>query len=150
LKEEIVTHYVKKWLQEHKQPILYENQKLGIDFLIGNFLLVTHWAIYFCQIECKGTKSDIDRAVGQCLRYHHIYDSIPTYLAIPKDYRQLRDLQEVVEFFELPIGILLVDNEGKVTLKRKAKGKRRIYKFYQNEIGHLVNRVIHPKLHFKT
>lgn len=84
---------------------------------------LTHVLKQTLQIECKGTSDDNDRAVGQCLRYYLIAKGLTTYLAVPSDYRYLQDVEKVMNEFNLPIGILLVGNNGDVNVSREAIGQ---------------------------
>ena len=114
-----------------------------VDFLVQQFHLEPNfylWMTYFEMIECKGTKSNVHRAIGQCLDYYWSYGRIPTFLAVPNDYKKLETLERVLKFFDLPIGILLVDRDGKVLVKLEAKGKKRYFKLFRNEKGYFVNK----------
>jgi hypothetical protein len=127
LNEPTVVNHIRKWLQETGRS--YE-EDVGVDFLIREHAS-NDWLIDLEEIECKGTNSDFHRALGQCLDYYFFYDCIPTYLAIPKDYRQLEFLKQIIDFFKLPIGILLLDDTGKVTKEMETRGKTRCFKVYK-------------------
>ena len=72
--------------------------------------------------------------------YFLLYGRIPTYLAIPEDYKYLRIIEEMLDYFKLPIGILIVSNKGEVLTKRKAKGKIRWCKLFPREKGCLMTK----------
>lgn len=68
------------------------------------------------QVECKATDDDPYHAIGQCLGYL-TYFRTPILLAIPEDFRRLKDLEDVIETQKLQIGLLIV-GDSKVTAKR--------------------------------
>jgi hypothetical protein len=146
LNETTVVAYIKKWLQESSKLF---DEDFAVDFLIRE-CASNNWLMDYGAIECKGTKSNFHRALGQCLDYHFIYDCIPIYLAIPKDYRSLKNVKQILSFFKLPIGVLLVDESGKVSKEIEAKGKIRCFKEYQDELGYYVHKPTQPDLHFRT
>jgi len=154
LKESIVRDYINKWLEKRWKRTLKEKTS-NVDFLIWESpiwglepVFSLSWLVYLEQIECKGTNSGVHRAVGQCMDYYFSNDCIPTYLAVPEDYKQLKTLEQLIKFFSLPIGILLVNNEGEISTKTEAKGKKRYFKLFRNEKGNLTNKPAHPQLHF--
>lgn len=144
LKELIVKNYVKKWLEERwKKPVHIIHDGADVDFLVWQLHLAPSfylWLTHFEAMECKGTKSNVHRAIGQCLHYYWSYGRIPTYLAVPNDYKKLETLERVLKFFDLPIGILLVDSNGEVLAKMEAKGKKRYFKLFRNGKGNFINK----------
>jgi hypothetical protein len=140
LKELDVEECVRKWLEKRWKRKIDEHSPWGVDFLIHKTSVFERSCIMYEQIECKGTKSNVHRAIGQCLDYYRIHGCIRTYIAIPKDYKQTETLEKILGFFSLPIGILLINNEGTVSLKRKASGKIRYFKLLENKKGDLVVR----------
>jgi len=81
------------------------------------------------QIECKGTQKAksttmqlMYSALGQTLTYYITSDKIPTFLAVPTDYKKLETLKRVIEELDLPIGLLLVPEDGELLVMREARG----------------------------
>lgn len=64
-------------------------------------------------VECKGSKFDFHRAVGQCLDYLSS-ERIPIFLAIPEDSRHFKGIKHIIDFFNLQIGILLAKSNRKI------------------------------------
>lgn len=145
MKEADVVTHVKKWLRKNGKSFL---TIFYVDFLV--FRIEESWKIDIEQIECKGTDSDSNRAIGQCLKYYHMYDSIPTYLAVPRDYKFLVNLKQVIDFSKLPIGLLLVDELGQISMEKEANGRIRWHKLYHAKIedSTLTYKSTHPKLHY--
>jgi hypothetical protein len=139
-------NHIRKWLQESGKPFV---EDFAVDFLIRKYDS-NDWLVHYEGIECKGTRSDFHRAVGQCLDYHFVYDCIPIYLAIPRDYRSLEPLTQIIHSFKLPIGIMLVDESGHISRETEAKGKARYYKEYKGDHGYNTHKPTHPKLHFDS
>jgi hypothetical protein len=79
------------------------------------------------QVECKGTKNPVHEAIGKCLKYYTEWDGLLTYLAVPEDYKELRKLEVILEFMNLPIGVYIVHDNRKVEVKKEAKGKDSVY-----------------------
>jgi hypothetical protein len=95
------------------------------------------WLIYYEQIECNGTYSNFQRAIGQCLYHFLLYGRIPIYPAVPDDYQHLQIIEKILDYFKLPIGILTVNNKGEILTKRETKGKIRWLKLYPSKEGAL-------------
>jgi hypothetical protein len=93
--------------------LVYTEQNKGEKTFYHRYLLV----------ECKKTKDDIERALGQCLHYYTIFGGLFTYLAVPDDFSKLGELQEIVSFVKLPIGLLLVRQDGGIETMKEAEGR---------------------------
>mgnify|MGYP001061004867 CR=1 FL=1 len=121
MKESEVVGYIKRWLHEKNKSILIDGTSgryAGPDFVVGaggsmNDQKPTE------HIECKGEDSDIYKPIGQCLYYCWV-GKIPTYLAIPQNLPFIKELVGIIDYFNLPIGLLLVDEGGTVSTKKKA------------------------------
>lgn len=141
MNETTVTNHVRNWLQKRWTRKI--NEDYYVDFLVSEMskpnLL---WQMNFECVECKGTKSNVHRAVGQAMDYYLVHGCIPTYLAVPEDYKQLDLLERITEQFSLPIGILLARNDGEITIRRKAYGKIRCKMYFTNEKGELTSRFL--------
>jgi len=115
----------------------------GLPILIIRSTPISHhssypdWLIYYEQIECNGTYSNFQRAIGQCLYHFLLYGRIPIYLAVPDDYQHLQIIEKILDYFKLPIGILTVNNKGEILTKRETKGKIRWLKLYPSKEGAL-------------
>jgi hypothetical protein len=121
LKEAEVVDHVKRWVHENNKSILFDGTSgryTGIDFIIGSDGAQNRQEPTE-QIECKGEGSDIYKPIGQCL-YYRLYGKIPTYLAIPQNLPYIKELIEIVDYFNLPIGLLLLSDKGTVSIKKKA------------------------------
>lgn len=122
LKESEVVDHVRRWLHENDKSILVDGTSgryAGPDFVVReggseNNQKPTE------QIECKGEDSDIYKPIGQCL-YYRWDGKTPTYLAIPQNLPFIKDLTEIIDYFNLPIGLLLLDDEGTVSIKKRAR-----------------------------
>ena len=149
MKESTVKDLIIEWLEARWRKSIVHNE-LGVDFLVFQWspTIFPTWIMGLEQIECKGTNSDVHRAIGQSLDYYFNSDCIPTYLAVPEDYKQLKILEQIMGFFSLPIGILLVDSQGKISVKREAKGKTRCCKLLEKKKGTLTTLSAHPTLHY--
>ena len=82
-------------------------------------------------VECKGSDADLDRALGQSLGYHVLFDQVPTYLAIPRNHFRFNYLKEVIEILDLPLGLLQVDENGEVYRLREARGEPKTSKIIE-------------------
>lgn len=80
---------------------------------------------YHLQVECKKTEDYVGPSVGICLYYYVKMDGLFTYLAIPEDYKQFQELQKIFRMVDLPIGLIVVHNNGKVEIVKNAEGKER-------------------------
>lgn len=114
-----VVALIKKWLESKYikgvgGAITYADVEVSVYDPLAQVLKQT------LQVECKGTSDDNDRAVGQCLRYYVEMKGLTTYLAVPSDYRYLQDVERVIKELNLPIGILIVDNHGEVSVLKQA------------------------------
>jgi hypothetical protein len=154
LKEEDVVRHIEIWLEARWKRKMSKDQS-GADFLVMNYYkpfefrkesLDVDWILLLEQIECKGTNFSLHRAIGQCLDYYFNEGCVPTYLAIPEDYKRLRTLEELLMFFSLPIGILTVNDRGEISTRKEAKGKRRYLKFFIDAAGHRKIRSSHYQL----
>jgi hypothetical protein len=122
LKESEVADHVRRWLHDNNKSILFDGTSgrcTGVDFVVGpgnpqNSQKPAE------QIECKGEGSDIYKPIGQCLCYRW-EGRVPTYLAIPQNLPFIEELNEIIDYFNLPIGLLLLDDEGTVSIKKRAR-----------------------------
>ena len=76
-------------------------------------------------IECKGRtglRSSFQRAVGQCLDYM-AGRKWTIYMAIPDNYIYKDQLLRVLNYHNLPIGILTISDQHKVSVLRQASRK---------------------------
>jgi ribosomal protein S27AE len=78
------------------------------------------------QVECKGSKSNLDRALGQCLRYYIKNKKIPLFLGVPEDYHQLDMLNRILNELNLPFGLLIVKTNGKIIVGKAPIGAEEI------------------------
>jgi hypothetical protein len=146
MKEPIVLETVREWLEKRwidKASIIYGHGQ-NVDFLVSERLCLPRferpWIVNYEQVECKGTDSDVQRSIGQCLDYFRVDGRIPTYVAIPEDYRQYAILERMIEYFKLPFGILSISDERVISKRKDAKGKIRWFGLFKNENGDLTNR----------
>ena len=141
-----VVQRVSNWLKEQHASRDIEVGVRDIDLSVST----TEWVgnrttiQTFLHVECKKTNDDMDRAIGQCLRYYASIPErskelkgIPTYLAVPEDFQSLKELKYVIEFIDLPLGLLVVYYDGKVEELRKAIGKPA---FFSIDIHFVANR----------
>jgi hypothetical protein len=122
LKESEVANYVRIWLHENNKSILADGTNgriTGVDFVVGIGVPKDDQKPTEL-IECKGEDSDMYKPIGQCLSYR-LRGKIPTYLAIPQNLPFIKELIEIIDYFDLPIGLLLLDDEGKVSVKKRAR-----------------------------
>jgi|WetSurMetagenome_2_1015567.scaffolds.fasta_scaffold25844_2 hypothetical protein len=70
------------------------------------------------QIEIKGSNSNIDRTVGQCLRYHYENESLKIFIAIPEDHEKIDVMRQIFDHYNLPIGIMTIGKNREVTITR--------------------------------
>ena len=126
MKHDEIVEIAKNWLKKQYPPPAKVSAG-EIDLIVNAFqrfweeeklIIKTH-----LQIECKKTEDHEDPAIGQCLRYYTNTKGLFTYLAVPEDYQRLKELESVLEFVNLPIGLMLVYYSGEVKIKRKAEGK---------------------------
>ena len=126
-----VVKIVEKWLKKRYPPPIEVSAGAEVDLIVNTFqrfweegklIIKTH-----LQVECKRTDDHRDVAIGQCLRYYTDRKGLFTYLAVPEDYKQLKELEDILEFVNLPIGLLLAYYNGEVKVKREAKGEERSY-----------------------
>lgn len=80
------------------------------------------------QVECKGTNANLDRAIGQCLRYYIKNRKIPIFLCVPEDYQELMTLRNLLHDLDLPIGLLIVEANKNIIIDRIAKGFESVMK----------------------
>lgn len=78
------------------------------------------------QVECKGTKANIDRAIGQCLRYYIKNGRIPIFLCVPDSFYKLETLRDVLDSLKLPMGLLIVKENKDIIVGRIPEGAERI------------------------
>ena len=115
---------VKKWL-ENQNPPPREVGKADVDLIVNtvqkleNKLFITN----HLQVECKKTEDYAGPSIGMCLHYYTERDGLFTYLAVPEDYQHLKELQDIFRLVTLPIGLIVVHNDGKVEIVKKAEGK---------------------------
>ena len=96
---------------------------------------------YHLQVECKNTDAQGEDALNQAIkywqstRYPSEREGLFTYLGVPEDFRDLNKVLDKIEQENLPIGILLVHDDGSVEIKKEAKGTMKITKYpnYPNE-----------------
>jgi len=136
MKEKEVVNLVKKWINSGHPERFMPSSDYGADILVlsseifqqryvSQDMLNKAYFTYHMQIECKGTYSNHHRAIGQCLEYFIKLKGIPTYLAFPRDYSRLEIVEKIIAHFNLPIGIMLVSENGAIDIKRIAQGKER-------------------------
>jgi len=130
MKHEEVKKFVADWLvTENKPPRIIGDEGFMPDILVYTEKTETGKTVYhrYLQVECKKTNDDIERGLGQCLHYYTIFDGLFTYLAVPEDFSKLQELQKVMNFVGLPIGLLVVHYDGRIEIVRKAEGKETEY-----------------------
>lgn len=127
MEHEEVKEIVAKWLEnKHAPPKI-----IGKEDFMPDILVYTERqsegdkTVYhrYLQVECKKTNDDIERALGQCLRYYTNFKGLFTYLAVPEDFSKMQELQEILRFLNLPIGLLTVHHDGRVETVKEAEGK---------------------------
>jgi len=124
MKHKQVLTAVKTWIEKQYPHRLVSTREF-VDLIVttqehtGEMFMVNT----YLQVECKKTDDDMDKAIGQCLRYYTSSQGAPTYLAVPEDYTELKETQRVLEFPNLPIGLLLVHYNSEVMVLREARGK---------------------------
>jgi len=132
MEHEEVKEVVAKWLEsKHPHPKI-----IGKEDFMPDILVYTEQqfegdkTVYhrYLQVECKKTNDDIERALGQCLHYYTIFEGLFTYLAVPEDFSKLQELQKILTFVNLPIGLLIVHHDGKVETIKEAEGKETEWK----------------------
>jgi len=131
--EEDVIIHVLKWLEKayassSNIKVCRGSPNAGPDVYVESFSSVPvnpekdTYTIHMI-VECKGSDSELDRALGQSLGYHVDYGQVPTYLAIPRSHFRFNYLKKVIEKLDLPLGLLQVDENGEVYKVREAKGE---------------------------
>jgi len=128
LKEQRVKEIIHDWLKSQYPEKAVWRQSSGADISI---FAVAHphnrWEAYHTiAVECKGTAASnakLDRAVGQSLRYYMQCNKPPAFLAVPHDYEKIKELRRIMGFYDLPIGLLIVHDDGKVEKVRDTKGQ---------------------------
>ena len=123
-----VVESVKNWLKQKYPPPKEVFDGAQVDIIVDTYerlkekiIIRTH-----LQVECKKTNDFADQAIGQCLRYYTDFKGLCTYIAIPDDFHQLEDLKNIIEFVELPLGIISVHYDGTIEIIRKAEGHERL------------------------
>jgi len=119
MEEEFVKDKVKNWLSKSHEMVFSRG---GPDVQAEDMEInLDKPGIIFrgVQVECKGTDADVDKALGQTLRYVFKSPSGQTYLAVPEDYGNLEVLQQMMDAFSLPIGLLIVKYDGTVEVKKE-------------------------------
>lgn len=121
-----VLKIVKAWLKNRHPPPRRVSEGSNADLLV----ITTHFgetssATYHLQVECKRTAVSVDVAIGQCLRYYADFAGLFTYLAIPEDFKMFKELQDIFGMVALPIGLIIVHNNGAVEIIKEAEGKER-------------------------
>lgn len=126
MKHEVVVQTVKKWL-ENQNPPPREVGEVDVDLIVNTVQKLENktFITNHLQVECKKTEDYVGPAIGMCLRYYAERDGLFTYLAIPEDYRQFKELQDIFRLVNLPIGLIVVHNNGEVEVVKKAQGKER-------------------------
>ena len=74
-------------------------------------------------VECKGLPSQkhkLHKAIGQCLHYT-TFIKVPCFIAIPENFIYKESILNTFEYHKLGIGLLSVNNNGHVTILRRAK-----------------------------
>jgi len=144
--EPVVVDTIKRWLEEKwkNRARVDCGQGQNVDFLVSEILYLPWfnrpWIVHYEQVECKGTDSNVHRAIGQCLDYFWSYGRIPTYLAVPENFLQYETLERIIKYFKLPIGILSVNGDRVVSLRMTAPGKTRWFCTFANGEGTLISR----------
>jgi len=120
LYESEVKKAVKRWLRsEHPDWTIWS--KWHFDIIAGSSKSQP-----LIAVECKGIPSErkkIHRAIGQCLDYMTPtgFAEVSCFMAIPKDFVYNDLILKILEYHELSIGLLTVDDNGEVTIQREAK-----------------------------
>ena len=131
MEHEEVVKTVEKWLKKEYPPPIEVSAGAEVDIIVNTFqrfweegkmIIKTH-----LQVECKKTDDHRDVAIGQSLRYYTDRKGLFTYLAVPEDYQQFKELRDILEFVDLPIGLILAYYNADVKVVRQAKGKERSY-----------------------
>ena len=117
LYENEVVEAVKNWIKsEHPDWIIW--RAWHFDVVAGPFENEPAVAV-----ECKGHPSErykVHRAIGQCLDYT-TFTKVPCFIAIPQDFIYNNRILKTLEHHKLPIGLLVVDDDGNVKILRTGK-----------------------------
>jgi hypothetical protein len=128
---------IRQWLSQEytgsSTRVKQNPQNAGIDLYVDSFSELpvnteTTSMTFHVQVECKGSDAESDRALGQSLGYLVFADGVPTYLAFPYDYPDIGYVRNIVEKLDLPLGLLLVAEDGTVDKIRSARGEPKIYR----------------------
>lgn len=124
LEEPRVVEAIRNWIRsEHQDWIIW--RKWHFDVIAGPSKSQPS-----IVVECKGGASQrfkVHRTIGQCLDYTEGWElaNVPCYIAIPKDFIYNDRVLRILEFHQLPMGLLNVDDEGKVSILREARPRTR-------------------------
>jgi len=120
LNEKQVKKFVENWVKsEHPNWSIWS--RWHFDIITG-----PSQSEPLIAVECKGASSKrykMQRAIGQCLDYMAgtRFAQISCFIATPKDFWFNKIILQILEQFELPIGLLIVNDHGTVTVSREAK-----------------------------
>lgn len=128
MKESEVEDSVYDWLRKKHPNESVRKQKSGADLAIFKVMTPSgQWEVHHTiHVECKRTEASnakLDRSVGQALRYYMENKRSPTFLAIQHDYQKMKELKEILEFYDPPIGLLAVHDDSRVETVRNSKGQ---------------------------
>ena len=134
--EEVISNVI-SWLKAAYPKASVERQKgpyvdVTVTSVEGTYAFDRDASLTFlAQVECKGTQKDsstalewTDASIGQALRYlikNGKDGLIPTYLALPHDFYHLDILMSIIEKLDLPLGLLIVSDDGAVEMSRQAR-----------------------------
>ena len=81
MKEKEVEAIVDSYLRSEKSGMVFIRNNFGVDIqqvgiVVKDGSISLRSQMKTMQIECKGSNSKIDRAIGQCLRYKYVNRSV--------------------------------------------------------------------------
>ena len=115
---------VKKWIKS-QHPDWYVRGAWHFDVVAGPSKQQLAIAV-----ECKGHPSQrfkAQRAIGQCLDYtaRTALGNVSCFIAIPEHFIYNNIMLDTLEYHNLPIGLLVVDDHGNVKVLREGIKKQK-------------------------
>lgn len=69
------------------------------------------------QVLCDEDSEEYYTKLGHCLE-NCVWNKVPTYIAAPHDYPFLSKLEPVISAIKLPVGLIIVNADGKADVAR--------------------------------
>ena len=108
---------VSRWFGTFPYDVIVNSQSSEVEV----YEIIDGYSIGYTKMYhiLVGSNENCNEMIGKCVTCCVENRFIPTYLAVPSDCPHLDKLEQTMKRIDLPIGLIAINNEGKIRLALK-------------------------------